>query len=158
MTERRADDATRDVEAWLKCEYMSDKVGEEFDGLVTGVTGFGLFVELLDTGIEGLIHVTSLENDYYHFDEAAHQLVGERSGHSYRLTDPIRVRVFRVDLNERKIDFEPVLGTRSSTKRRAKNLGGSPATRSSAKRGSKNEKRTRSSGRSTKRKPRTRKR
>ncbi len=108
MTERRADEATRDAVSWLKCDFMADKVGEEFDGVITGVTGFGLFVELNDLQIEGLIHVTSLENDYYQFDAVNQRLLGERSGKSYRLSDPIRVRVARVDVDERKIDFEPV--------------------------------------------------
>lgn len=106
--ERRADEATRDATAWLKCEYMLDKVGEDFPGVITGVTSFGLFVELDEIFVEGLIHVTSLHNDYYHFEPSQHVLVGERSGRSYRLGDPIRVKVTRVDLDERKIDFEPM--------------------------------------------------
>jgi ribonuclease R len=108
MVERRADEATRDAVAWLKCDYMADKVGEEYEGLITGVTNFGLFVELKDLQIEGLVHVTSLENDYYRHDPTMHRLVGERSGMVYRLSDPIRVRVMRVNPDERKIDFEPV--------------------------------------------------
>ncbi|MCF6230659.1 MAG: ribonuclease R [Gammaproteobacteria bacterium] len=108
MTERRADEATRDATDWLKCEYMLDKVEQEFDGIVTSVTGFGLFVEMKDIYIEGLIHITSLADDYFHFDPAKHRLQGERSGISYRLADPVRVRVTRVDLDERKVDFELV--------------------------------------------------
>lgn len=108
MTERRADEATRDAVDWLKCEYMMDKVGEEFEGIVTGVTGFGLFIELNDIYVEGLVHVTSLSNDYYHFDPAHHRLIGERSHRIYRLADKLQVRVLRVDLDERKIDFELV--------------------------------------------------
>jgi ribonuclease R len=107
MTERRADEATRDAVDWLKCEYMLDKVGEEFDGFVTTVTGFGLFVELKDIYVEGLVHVTSLANDYYNFDPVGHRMTGERSGRVYRIGDPIRVQVARVDLDERKIDFVP---------------------------------------------------
>ena len=107
MTERRADEATRDAVDWLKCEYMLDKVGEEFDGFVTTVTGFGLFVELKDIYVEGLVHVTSLANDYYSFDPVGHRMTGERSGRVYRIGDPIRVQVARVDLDERKIDFVP---------------------------------------------------
>ncbi len=107
MTERRADEATRDAVSWLKCEYMMDKVGEVFDGIVTAVTGFGLFVELDEIYVEGLVHVTALENDYYHYDPVKHLLRGEHSGRTYRLADPIRVRVVRVDLDERKIDFVP---------------------------------------------------
>jgi len=109
MTERRADEATRDVVDWLKCEYMLDKVSEEFDGIITSVTGFGLFIELADIYVEGLVHVTGLQNDYYHFDPAHHRLVGERTRRIYRLGDKLRVRVVRVDLDERKIDFELVL-------------------------------------------------
>jgi ribonuclease R len=109
MTERRADEATRDVVDWLKCEYMLDKVGEEFEGIITSVTGFGLFIELNDIYVEGLVHVTGLQNDYYHFDPAHHRLVGERTRRIYRLADKLKVRVARVDLDERKIDFELVL-------------------------------------------------
>ncbi len=105
MTERRADEATRDAVDWLKCEYMLDKVGEQFAGVVSSVTAFGLFVELNEIYVEGLVHVTSLHNDYYRFDPAGHRLYGERSGAVYRLGDPIDVLVARVDLDERKIDF-----------------------------------------------------
>jgi ribonuclease R len=108
MTERRADEATRDVENWLKCEYMQDKVGEEFDGVISTVTAFGVFVELNEIFVEGLVHVTSLPKDYYRFDPVGHRMFGERSGRTYRLGDAIRVKVTRVDLDERKIDFEPV--------------------------------------------------
>lgn len=106
MTERRADEATRDAVDWLKCEYMLDKVGEEYTGIITSVTSFGLFVELKDIYVEGLVHVTALQNDYYHFDPKAHRLVGERSRKIYRLGDAVQVKVVRVDLEERKIDFE----------------------------------------------------
>jgi ribonuclease R len=105
MTERRADDASRDVTAWLKCEYMQDHVGESFSGIISGVTGFGLFVELSEIYVEGLVHVTALKNDYYHFDPVRHQMAGENSGRKYRLGDTIQVMVARVDLDERKIDF-----------------------------------------------------
>ena len=108
MTERRADEATRDVEAWLKCEYMMDKVGETFDGIVSGVTSFGFFVELEGIYVEGLVHVTSLNNDYYHFDPIKHCLVGERSHQFYSLADKVNVQVARVDLDEKRIDFELV--------------------------------------------------
>lgn len=107
-TERRADEATREVVSWLKCEYMQDKLGQTFPGTISAVTGFGIFVELNDIYVEGLVHVTSLKNDYYSFDAVKHRLVGERGGHVYRLGDPIMVLVARVDLDERKIDFEPV--------------------------------------------------
>ena len=105
MTERRADDATRDVEQWLKCFYMQDKIGEEFDGTIAGVTGFGLFVALDGVYVEGLVHVTELGNDYYQFDQARHALIGERTGHHYRLSDRLRVKVARVDLETARIDF-----------------------------------------------------
>lgn len=106
MTERRADEATRDAEDWLKCEYMMDKVGERFDGIITGVTGFGIFVELSDIYVEGLVHVTALGNDYFHFDPAGHRLLGERTRQVYRLADKVCVTVVRVDLDEKKIDLE----------------------------------------------------
>ena len=108
MTERRADEATRDVVNWLKCEYMRDRVGETFPGVITAVTGFGIFVELTDIYVEGLVHVTGLPADYYHFDPVHHRLAGERTGRSFRLGDSVQVRVARVDLDERKIDFELV--------------------------------------------------
>ena len=108
MTERRADEAVWDAVEWLKCEFMLDKVGEAFDGIVTAVTAFGLFVELKEVFVEGLVHVTALRNDYYHFDPIGHRLRGERSGRVYRLGDALRVRLTRVDLDERKIDFELV--------------------------------------------------
>ncbi|MDH0700688.1 ribonuclease R [Pseudomonas toyotomiensis] len=106
MTERRADEATRDVVNWLKCEFMQDRVGETFAGVITAVTGFGIFVELRDIYVEGLVHVTALPADYYHFDPVHHRLSGERSGRSFRLGDSVEVKVMRVDLDERKIDFE----------------------------------------------------
>ncbi|MBI6795985.1 ribonuclease R [Pseudomonas syringae pv. syringae] len=106
MSERRADEATRDVVNWLKCEYMKDRVGESFPGVITAVTGFGLFVELTDIYVEGLVHVTALPGDYYHFDPLHHRLAGERTGRNFRLGDTVEVRVMRVDLDERKIDFE----------------------------------------------------
>ncbi|WP_137818580.1 ribonuclease R [Pseudomonas sp. 2FG] len=106
LSERRADEATRDVVNWLKCEFMKDRVGETFPGVITAVTGFGLFVELKDIYVEGLVHVTALPGDYYHFDPVHHRLAGERTGRSFRLGDSVDVRVMRVDLDERKIDFE----------------------------------------------------
>lgn len=108
MTERRAEDASRNVVQRLKCEYMHDKVGEEFYGTVSGVTAFGLFVELDEIFVEGLIHVTSLPIDYYHFDAVGHRLKGERTSRSYRLANRLKVRVVRVDVDDGKIDFELV--------------------------------------------------
>lgn len=107
-TERRADEATRDVVDWLKCEYIQDKVGEEFDGIISGVTSFGIFVELRDVYVEGLVHITDLKSDYYQFDSRKHRLIGERTRTIYHLGDSVHVRVMRVDLSERKIDFELV--------------------------------------------------
>jgi ribonuclease R len=105
MTERRADDATRDVETWLKCFYMQDKVGETFNGTVAGVTSFGLFVALDEVYVEGLLHVTELGNDYFNFDAMRHEMAGERTGVRYRLGDRLRVKVARVDMETSKIDF-----------------------------------------------------
>lgn len=107
MTERRADEATREVLNSLKCQYMLDKVGKEFLGTISGVTGFGLFVELDDIYIEGLIHITNLDNDYYLHDAIHHHLTGKNSGKVFRLGDKIRVLVARVDVDNRQIDFEP---------------------------------------------------
>jgi ribonuclease R len=105
QTERRADEATRDVEAWLKCYYMRDRVGETFDGTISGVTGFGIFVALDDVYVEGLVHISDLGNDYYHFDATRYTLLGERTSQRYRLGDRVRVQVVRVDLESSKIDF-----------------------------------------------------
>ncbi len=103
--EKRADDASRDVMAWLKAEYMLDKVGETLTGVISTVTGFGLFVELNDIYVEGLVHISALKSDYYHFDAGKHEMKGENSGKSYRLGDTIEIVVARVDLDDRKIDF-----------------------------------------------------
>jgi ribonuclease R len=106
MTERRADDATRDVDRWLKAEFMLDHVGDTFTGTVSGVTGFGLFVQLDEIFIDGLVHITSLGNDYFHFDAAKYRLDGERTRRSYRLGDRLQVQVVRVDVDEGRIDLE----------------------------------------------------
>ena len=108
MTERRADDASRDVEQWLKCEYMRDKVGESFNGVISGVAGFGLFVELTEIFVEGLISVRDLKEDYFIYDDVHHQLSGQRGGKIYRLGDLIKVKVASVNLDDRKIEFVPV--------------------------------------------------
>lgn len=105
MTERRADEATRDVTSWLKCYYMQDKIGESFDGTVSGVTSFGLFIALDGIYVEGLLHVTELGNDYFNYDKARHAMVGERTAVQYRLGDRLRVKVSRVDLETTRIDF-----------------------------------------------------
>lgn len=105
-TERRADEATRDVVSWLKCEYLRDQVGAVYDGHVSSVTSFGLFVELNDLYVEGLVHITNLPHDYYRFDAAQQRLVGERTRRVFGLGDELVVRVVGVDLDNRKIDFE----------------------------------------------------
>lgn len=120
VTERRAEEASRDVEAWLKCEYMQDKLGDEFDGTVTSVNSFGIFVQLDGIYVDGLVHVTALQNDYYHFDPINHRLVGERTGHTYRLGDPLRVKLAAVNLDERKIDFVPAAPTETRPRSRSK--------------------------------------
>ncbi|WBS05089.1 ribonuclease R [Pseudoduganella sp. SL102] len=103
--ERRADEASRDVEAWLKCYFMQDKLGEEFSGIITGVTTFGIFVQLDQLFVEGLVHVTDLGADFFQYDDARHELRGERTGKRYQLTDRVMVQVVRVDLESRKIDL-----------------------------------------------------
>ena len=106
-TERRADDASRDVENWLKCYYMRDHVGGTFSGSITGVVPFGLFVTLDDYFVDGLVHISELGRDYFQFDAARHMLLGERTGKRYRLADRMTVKLVRVDLETRKIDFVP---------------------------------------------------
>jgi ribonuclease R len=105
MTERRADEATRDVADWLKCDFMQDQVGQTFGGVISSVTGFGFFVRLDDLFIDGLVHVSSLDNDYYRFDQIGQRLIGESGGQTYRLGDRVQVRVEGVNMDERKIDF-----------------------------------------------------
>ncbi|PCS23897.1 ribonuclease R [Candidatus Enterovibrio escicola] len=106
MTERRADDATRDVFDWLKCEYMQDHVGDVLVGTIANVTGFGFFVRLNEIQIDGLVHISNLDNDYYRFDMVGQKLVGESSGRIFRLGDQVTVKVLSVKLDERMIDFE----------------------------------------------------
>jgi len=109
-TERRADEATRDVEAWLKTYFMQDHVGEEFDGTISGVTSFGLFVTLDELYVDGLVHISDLGQDYFQFDSHKHMLRGERSGVKYQLAGRVRVKVVRVNLEQAKIDFVLVTG------------------------------------------------
>jgi len=104
-TERRADEATRDVENWLKCFFMKERIGEEFDGTISAVTAFGIFVALDTIYIEGLVHVSELGADYFQFDNIKHQMLGERTGQRFRLGDRVRVRLVRADLESNKIDF-----------------------------------------------------
>jgi len=105
MTERRADEATRDVENWLKCYYIRDHIGEVFEGTISAVTNFGLFVSLDDMHVEGLVHISELGADYFHYDQGSHSLRGERSGRSYGLTDRLTIKVARVSLETSKVDF-----------------------------------------------------
>ncbi|MFT6448786.1 MAG: ribonuclease R [Oleispira sp.] len=105
MAERRADDATRDVVDFLKCEYMEQHVGDVFEGTITAVTGFGLFVSLNDVFVEGLVHISNLNNDFYQFDQVKHRLVGERTRKTFRLGDTLWIQVMGVSLDDRKIDF-----------------------------------------------------
>jgi ribonuclease R len=106
MTERRADDATRDVTAWLKCEYLETRLGANFNGIITAVTGFGFFVELENLYAEGLVHVSTLGQDYFHYDQASQALVGERTHRAFRLGDTVRVVIAAVDLDQRRVDLE----------------------------------------------------
>ncbi len=112
MTERRADEATRDVADWLKCDFMLDHVGETFNGIITSVTGFGFFVRLDDLFIDGLVHVSSLDNDYWRYDNIGQRLTGEASGRMYRLGDAVTIRVTAVHIDERKIDFTLISSAR----------------------------------------------
>ena len=105
QTERRADEATREVASWLKCYYMRDRVGEEFEGSVSAVTGFGIFVALDDFYVEGLVHISELGQDYFQFDATRHQLVGDRTRKTFRLADRVRVKIARVDLETSRLDF-----------------------------------------------------
>lgn len=106
MTERRADEATRDVVDFLKCEYISSRIGEEFEGVISAVTSFGLFVELKEVYVEGLVHVSNLANDFYQFDPVKYRLIGERTRRTFRLGDSLWIKVVGVNLEDKKIDFE----------------------------------------------------
>jgi len=107
VTERRADEASRDVEQWLKCEYMRDKVGETFNGVISGVAGFGIFIELTEVFVEGMISVRDLQDDYYNFDDIHHQLKGDRTGKVFRLGDTIKIQIASVNLDDRQMVFIP---------------------------------------------------
>jgi len=116
--ERRAEDATREVAAWLKCQYMEDKLGEQYEGIITGVTNFGVFVQLPELQIDGLVHVTSLQNDYYRYEAGSQSLIGDRSGTQYRLGDRLTIVVSRVDLESKRIDFQLATETKSKKRKR----------------------------------------
>jgi ribonuclease R len=106
--ERRADEASRDVEAWLKCKYMRDRLGEEYSGTISSVTSFGLFVQLDALYVEGLVHITELGGEYFRYDDVRHELRGERTGIRHAVGGRIQVQVSRVDLDGRRIDFRLV--------------------------------------------------
>jgi len=126
--ERRADEASRDVEAWLKCKYMREHLGEEYGGVVTAATSFGIFVTLDAMYVEGLVHITELGGEYFKFDEARQELRGERTGIRYAIGTRVRVQVSRVDLDGRKIDFRLVREGEELQSRAMKDKGvGSPA-------------------------------
>jgi ribonuclease R len=143
MVERRADDATRDATLWLKCEFMQDKVGKVFEGEITGVTAFGIFVELRDIYIEGLVHISTLSDDYYHYNSSTMALEGELTGQHYRLGMTCNIRVARVDIDDRKIDFQlenpdsPKLPSRKSRARAKKELDTQKISKKTSKKGSK---------------------
>jgi ribonuclease R len=103
--ERRADDAERELVQWKKVRFMADKVGDEFEGYVTGVTAFGLYIELVEHFVEGLVHVSTMADDYYRFVERAHMLRGENKGKLYRLGDKVKVQVVKVDMERRQVDL-----------------------------------------------------
>ena len=107
VTERRANDASRDVEQWLKCEYMRDKVGDTFNGVISGVAGFGIFIELTDVFVEGMIAMRDMKDDYYVFDDIHHKLKGERTGRTFQLGDTIKIQVASVSLDDRQMVFVP---------------------------------------------------
>ena len=119
--ERRADDASRDVEAWLKCQFMRERVGEQFRGSITGVAPFGIFITLDELYVEGVVHISELGSDYFRYNEAAHELRGERTGRRYRLTDTVEVQVSRFDLEARRIEFRLVQGNAIRPDRSATN-------------------------------------
>ena len=124
MTERRADEATRDVISWLKCQFMESRIGEVFEGVISGVASFGLFVQLNELHIDGLVHVANLDSDYYHFDEVNMSLNGESSGRRFSLGDSVTVRVAAVHTEDRKIDLQLESSTPS---RKGRPKGGSKA-------------------------------
>ena len=145
-TERRADDATREVADWLKCEYMQDHVGEEFDGVISSVTGFGFFVRLNDLFIDGLVHISGLANDYYLFDMPKQRLIGENSGMIFRLGDAVKVRVEAVSLEQKQIDFSLISSERQprrsgkTARTKAKKTEVNPSKKTSTKKKAKAEK------------------
>ena len=132
MAERRAESATRGAIQWLKCEFMSHKIGDRFTGIVTSVTDFGLFVELKEFYVDGLVHITSLGQDYYKFNPDLRQLIGENSGRIYKTGDSLEIQVSRVDMEQGRIDFAltEVKDEKFNPKKRSRkpsgSLGGKP--------------------------------
>ena len=129
--ERRASDAEREIVEWKKVRFMADKLGETFVGYVTGVQAYGLFVELTEVYVQGLVHVSSMSDDYYVFNEKAHTLKGENTKKAYRLGDKVEVQVVRVDLERRQIDLAlvDVLARAARGARKGKRSSPSPARR-----------------------------
>ena len=125
--ERRADDAERELLQWKKVKFMADKVGDEFEGYVTGVAAFGLFIELIEHFVEGLVHVSTMADDYYRFVEGAHMLRGENTQKVYRLGDKVKVQVIRVNMELRQIDLGLVEILERVARRRARSRGRSRA-------------------------------
>ena len=160
-TERRADDATREVADWLKCEYMQDHVGEEFEGVISSVTGFGFFVRLNDLFIDGLVHISGLANDYYLFDMPKQRLIGENSGMIFRLGDAVKVRVEAVSLEQKQIDFSLISSERKpkrsgkTARTKAKKTEVKPSKKTSTKRKVKAEKSAVKKSHVSKMKPKT---
>ncbi|MFM8330262.1 MAG: S1 RNA-binding domain-containing protein, partial [Candidatus Methylumidiphilus sp.] len=120
------------VVSWLKCEFMQSRLGEEFAGVISAVTSFGFFVELKEIFVEGLVHISNLDRDYFHYDPIGHRLQGERSGVVYRLGDAVRVIVARVDLDERKMDFELVAGPKKAGAGKKKSAAAAPEAKPTA--------------------------
>lgn len=133
LCERRADDATRDVNSWLKCEYLSHKIGEQFNGTISAVTGFGLFVELDDLYVEGLIHISNLPQDFFHYDAAKQRLVGEHSRQVFQLGGKVCIQIAAVDLDERKVDLS-LISSDTPAKRARKKPGSKKAKKEPSKR------------------------
>ena len=130
FTERRAESAVYEVLDWLKCEFLSEHVGDEFDGVIAGVTRFGLFVMLVGKHIEGLVHISTLQGDYFRYDADNQSLIGDRTGREYGIGDPVVVQLARVDSDERRIDLELINHSPLKGRRRVANVGRDSGSRS----------------------------
>ena len=126
MAERRADDATRDVVSWLKCEYLQDHLGDSFDGIICGIASFGFFVELKNIYVEGMVHVSQLGSDFFQYDAAKQRLIGERTRKIFHIGDSVKVTVSNIDLTERRIHLS-LAGTQPSNKKTRQAKKGSEA-------------------------------